>query len=815
MWLLWATDSCPRRDLLLVIPVLTWFATISAVSTSEGVFGSLKISPERVSNTHLEQIQGAASIQRRKIPFPSRRSLAGNESRWNTLDGSAPLVIAHGGSSGIFPDQTIAAYATAAAFSLPTTALFCDLQLTKDAIGICRTGIDLGTSTTINSSFPTLASKYIVNGVLVQGFFSIDLAASLVLQNLTAIQSNLARSPSFDGYFPILQPSDMLTVALNTSLFWINVEYPSFFSEHKLDTSSYILSLMADMPVDFISSPDVAFLKAFKTGAPTATSKLVLKIGGLDEVEVSTNSTYSNLLMNLSTIATYASGILVPKEYIWPVNNETLYLDVETNLIADAHAAGLAVYGYNFVNDASTPTYNYSFDPVREYLQFVPSIGPHIDGFLTDFPSTASESLACFRNVAPTIRPSGAKPYVISHNGDSGNYPGCTMLAYESAVLGGASYIDCPVQITSDGIAICRESPDLLISTDVSTHSNYMNRISSIPDFQDTKGLFSINMTWAEIQTLKARMFSPASDYNIQRNQAYTEEDIITLTDFLNYAQNTSVGILIDVQNGYFLETQVGLNVIGAVLASLNASGLTNSNRVIIQSEDSAVLKLFQELGNYTLVYRVVDTNVLLTKTEASQVKALANFVTLPRGLVQVASQGYLLNKTDIVDIFHAQNISVFVSFLRNEFVTIPYDYDSDPTLELNTLLTVYGVDGVVTDFPATASYYLSNACLNPKTQATADLRYSLRPVIPGDILTNLKPAIQMPLSPPQTPLNVTKGENVLSPTLNRNPSTTLNPGEAPGMSPSPTRSATPAWLRPNIALLTAVLVIIITNHSA
>lgn len=808
-----AAERHLRRGCFLLLLVLTWLAMASAFSVPEDL---LKRSGERLPWGPHKQIQASVAKPRRLTSSSDRRILADNTTAWNTLDGSPPLVIAHGGSSGIFPDQTDAAYLFAATFSLPNSAAFCDLQLTKDGYGICRSGIDLNPSTTVNNTFPQLLSEYTVNGVPTQGFFSIDLTASQVLNNLTATQSNLARSPYYDGKFFVLQPTDVLSivsVASNTTLIWINVEYPSFFVQHKLDMSSYILSLITDMPVDFISSPEIAFLKAVKTGAGKNSPNLVLKIGLDEEVEPSTNLTYGAILSDLKTIATYASGVLVPKEYIWPVDNVTMYLGTETKLVSEAHAAGLAIYASTFVNDPVTSIYNYSFDPIREYLQFAPTTSPMVDGFLTDFPSTASEALACFRGATRAVRKAGTKPFIISHNGASGDYPGCTLLAYEGAVAGGASHIDCPVQMTQDGVAICRESPNLLTNTDVSTHSNWMSRTSSIPQLQAKVGLFSINMTWAEIQSLKATMFSPEADFGIKRNPAYSQqESVLTLSDFLSYAKNTSAGILIDIQNGYFLETEVGLDVVGTVLKSLNASGLSTSDRVVIQSEDSAVLRRFQQLTNYTLVFKVTETNVLVTKTEVAEVKGLANIVTLPRGLVQATNSFYLLNKTDIVDLFHAQNVSVFVSFLRNEFVTIPYDYESDPTLEIATLLESYQVDGLITDFPATASNYLSNTCSNLKTQATG-LQYSIRSVIPGDLVTNLPPHIPAPPPASTLRLNVTDGELALPPTLSPRPSPTSPQSNAPAATPSSSSSSAPRWLKPNIFLLFTAVATSVMYH--
>lgn len=761
-----------------------------------------------ISQGFLEQIHG--NTIRRSSP----RMLAGNTSEWNTLDGSPPLVIARGGSSGMFPDQSAPAYAFAAAFSLVSnTALMCDLQLTKDGRGMCRTGLNLDPSTDVSFKYPSLLKTYDVNGVSTTGFFSIDLSATQALDNLTAFQAAQQRSPSYNGMYRISTPEDVAVFANKTQFVWINVEYPSFFSQHKLEMSSYVITLMAQSQVDFISSPEIAFLKAVKTGAPNTTARLVFKFGAKDALEPSTNVTYGTLLTTLKTIATYASGIMVPKEYIWPVDNTTRYLGTESTLITDAHTAGLAIYASGFINDPPLPVYNYSFDSVREYLQYIPSTLSNVDGFVTDFPDTASEALACFRST-PTARVAGAKPWVISHNGDSGNFPGCTLLSYEGAVRGGASHIDCPVQMTSDGVPICRESPNLLISTDVASHSNLSPRISTISQLQG-KGLYSFNMTWAETQTLKATMYSPESDHGVKRNPAYTKESIITLTDFLNYAAtNTTAGILIDIQNGYFLETEIGLNVVGSVLASLNEAGLNMSNRVVIQSEDSAILQRIKQSSNYTLIFRVTTPDVVVTKTEVAEVKALTDFVTLPRGLIQVTSAGFLWNMTDVVDQFRAQNVSVFVSYLRNEFVAIPFDYEADPIQELNTFVQVYKVDGLITDFPSTAAAYLGNTCLDLRTQATAALPYVINLVIPGQLLINLPPNI--PELPPRSTnrLNVSNGELALPPTLSPLPSPTTPPSSTPAKSPAPSASAAFCWGEPNVfvLLLASALSLVLSN---
>lgn len=119
--------------------------------------------------------------------------------------------------------------------------------------------------------------------------------------------------------------------------------------------------------------------------------KLVLRF--LDEqlIEPSTKQTYGAILKDLKSVKTFASGILVPKTYIWPLNKDQ-YLQPATNLVKDAHALGLEVYAHKFANDVIS-SYNYSYDPSAEYLQFIDNSEFSVDGFLTDFPSTASGAI--------------------------------------------------------------------------------------------------------------------------------------------------------------------------------------------------------------------------------------------------------------------------------------------------------------------------------------------------------------------------------------------------------------------------------------
>ena len=88
--------------------------------------------------------------------------------------GSPPLVIAHGGFSGLFPDSSRNAYELAAETSVADVALWCDVQLTKDKVGICVPSVDLDNAIDISKKFPNKSTSYLVNGVSTRGYFSVD-----------------------------------------------------------------------------------------------------------------------------------------------------------------------------------------------------------------------------------------------------------------------------------------------------------------------------------------------------------------------------------------------------------------------------------------------------------------------------------------------------------------------------------------------------------------------------------------------------------------------------------------------------------------
>ncbi|XP_052181862.1 glycerophosphodiester phosphodiesterase GDPDL6-like [Diospyros lotus] len=662
--------------------------------------------------------------------------------------GSQPVVIARGGYSGIFPDSSRSAFQFAMSTSLPDVILFCDLQLTKDGQGFCQTSLQLDNSTTIASVFPKGQKTYNVNGHDHPGWFPSDYTFDQLSQNVSLTQNIYSRTNLFDGYTQISAVEDV--IRLKPHEFWLNIQYASFYAQRKLDPALYVEMALRILKINYISSPEVGFLKTLNLKVNKAKTKLVFRFLETDTVEPTTNQTYGSLLKNLSAVTSFASGILVPKGYIWPVSKD-MYLKPATALVADAHKQGLQVYASDFANDI-VASYNYSYDPTAEYLQFIDNSQFSVDGVLTDFPSTASESVACLAHNQNAIRPAKGS-LIISHNGASGVYPACTDLAYEQAINDGTDIIDCSIQMTKDEVAFCFDSADL--SAETTALLSFPTRSTIIREIQKETGIFSFELTWSEIQTLKPQLASPFQQSGLKRNPANKSRGrFVTLSAFLELAQTKAVtGILIKIQNAAYLASNKGLNMTDAVATALSNANFDKqlTQKVLIQSDDSQVLSRFKGNQNYQKVLFISNTISAAPNTTVAKIRKYADAVSVRRSSIVKSTGSFTWAFTSVVDNMHTANISVYVYLLRNEFVNMAFDYFSDPLVELATYITSLGVDGVVTEYPATANAYLRSPCSNPK----ANTSYSILAVQPGSLLSLVPNEILPPAAAPAPALNV------------------------------------------------------------
>ncbi|KAJ0045487.1 hypothetical protein Pint_03999 [Pistacia integerrima] len=684
-------------------------------------------------------------------------------SRWQTLSGKPPLVVARGGFSGLFPDSSLLAYNLAVATSVSDVILWCDLQLTKDAAGICFPDIKLNNASNIDTVYKNRQKTYLVNGVPVGGWFPIDFTLN-DLSSVFLTQGVFSRTNKFDGIgFQILTVEEVAGQVKPPGL-WLNIQHDAFYTQHNLTMRSYVLSVSRRVVINYISSPEVNFLTSIASRFNPNITKLVFRFLGQTETEPTTNQTYGSLSKNLTFIKNFASGILVPKDYIWRVD-KSLYLQPHTSLVADAHKEGLEVFASEFANDVVF-SYNHSYDPVAEYLSFFDNGDFSVDGVLSDFPITPSAAADCFSHLGNNASKKVKDLLIISKNGASGDYPGCTDLAYMKAISDGVDIIDCPVQMSKDGIPLCLSSINLIDSTDAA-QSSFSNLAKSIPIIQGS-GIFTFSLNWADIQTLHPAISNPYAQFQLFRNPKFKSAGkFLKLSDFLALAKNASSlsGVLISIEVSFFvfgysckmrsfrldsnlvkmtfcscsfqyaayLAENEGIGATDSVITALKDAGYDNQTalKVMIQSTNSSVLTKFKDNKNYELVYKVDENIRDALNSTVEDIKNFAHSVVINKDSVFPENNLFLTGVSKVVPKLQAFNLSVYVGTFRNEFVSQAWDFFSDATEEINTYYQAAGVNGIITEFPLTADRYRKNICLNMGNSTPI----YMSPVEPGSLI--------------------------------------------------------------------------------
>ncbi|CAL4999668.1 unnamed protein product [Urochloa decumbens] len=729
-------------------------------------------------------LAGAAAAQGPRLP-----------SAYKTLSGDAPRVVAKGGFSGVFPDSSSDAYSFALIASAPDTTLWCDVQMTKDGVGVCLRDINMQNCTNVAQVYPARKRTYEIDDMRKNGWFALDFTMA-ELQSVILTQAIWSRTDKFDfaGY-PILSVTDLwhLPSVVKQPSVWLNVQHAIFYKEHGLNMRNYILSIQKRVHVDYISSPELGFLRNI-SGTVRRKTKLVFSFLDKDLLDQSTNQTYGLLLSNLTFIKSIASGIMVPKSYIWPVTKDN-YLQTSTSIVTEAHKAGLEIYASDFANDRIIP-YNYSYDPLAEYLNFVSDGGFSVDGVLSEHPITASEAIGCFTNLNSSSKTDHGEPLVISHNGASGDYPDCTDLAYHSAINDGADVIDCPVQVTSDGVLMCMSSINLLDTTNVQ-RTTFSTRASTISEIQATPGIFTFNLTWGDINssTLKPKISSPVSEYYLVRNPRYTNHGkFMKLSDFLAIGMDKDLsGVMIIIENAAFVAKSLGIDIVDAVNDALSAAGYDNqtTKEVLIQSKDSAVLvKLKQQKTKCKLVYTLPLGIGDASTSSLEAMKKFADAVVVDRTSVFTLSSDFVIRQNSIVKDLQSTGLAVYAQVFRNEFVSQPLDFFGDATVEINYYVQSFNLSGIITDFPKTVRRYKKNTC----TVLGKDMPNYMQAVQVGSLDQLLQTFnAQPPSLPPMPILNASSVEEPpLPPAASRNtPGAPSGGPGTPGAPPSDAHKST------------------------
>ena len=361
-----------------------------------------------------------------------------NIPKFNTLDGKPPIVIGHRGASGERPEHTLASYKLAidrgADFIEP------DLVVTKDGILIARHEPDITGTTDVSTraEFANRKTTKMLDGAAVTGWFAEDFTLA-ELKTLRAVERLGFRDQSYNGQFEVPTLDEIIALVKQTEKetgkkigIYPETKHPTYFTEKGYNTSQLLVD---NLVKNNFTDPDRIFIQSFEVGnlkalhntiMPKAGIKIpliqlldaedvrddgsLIEISPYDFVKSGDKRTYGDLRTpsGLKEIATYADGIGPWKRMIVSVkttdangdgkpddlNSDGVINDADkttlapTNLVNDAHAAGLKVHLYTLRNEARYLAADYKGNPEAEVLQYI-KLG--VDGFFDDFPGTADK----------------------------------------------------------------------------------------------------------------------------------------------------------------------------------------------------------------------------------------------------------------------------------------------------------------------------------------------------------------------------------------------------------------------------------------
>ena len=355
--------------------------------------------------------------------------------RYPTLRGDAPLVIGHRGAAGYLPDHTLEGYRKA--IEMGADFIEPDLVATKDGVLVARHEPNI-TGTTDVAQRPEFAgrkTKKMVDGVEEEGWFVSDFALA-ELKTLRAIQPFADRDQQFNGKFQIPTFVEVLDLAKAESArlgrtvgVYPETKHPTYHAGLGLPLEDRLLATLAQYGYTTKASPvivqsfEVANLKYLRSKTQVRLVQLVdandLNADGsidltapydkpYDFAVAGDGRTFASLLTpaGLQQVKTYADGIGPWKPYLIPsklvdrnndgkpddlngdgkIDDRDRVMMAPTDVVKNAHAAGLFVHPYTFRSEAKRLASDFKGDPKAEYKLFY-ELG--VDGVFSDFPDQA------------------------------------------------------------------------------------------------------------------------------------------------------------------------------------------------------------------------------------------------------------------------------------------------------------------------------------------------------------------------------------------------------------------------------------------
>ena len=320
------------------------------------------------------------------LPLAAPAAIA---AQYDTLDGTAPIVVAHRGASGYLPEETLGGYELA--MQMGADYIEPDLQLTRDGQLVAMHDTTLTRTTNVAELFAARNGTYNVSD------FTLAEIKTLTVNPTGALSRPDSTYPGFDPSMddPYKVPTfaevlDVLTDYNATNGTRIGI-YPESKAPHDPVKNRQIIEVLKQK--GYTSAEDRVILQTFANESVVDLDALLTENGIEAELAqlgsvVLADGSYgvrgSDGTRTLAEIAMNATGVGVS------------YRGITEAFIRDAHALGLKVHAYTFRPLSEEE----AFATIQPYLDW------GLDGFFTDY-TDFGRAVVDAQSPAPVPLPAG------------------------------------------------------------------------------------------------------------------------------------------------------------------------------------------------------------------------------------------------------------------------------------------------------------------------------------------------------------------------------------------------------------------------
>lgn len=308
---------------------------------------------------------------------------------------SRPLIVAHRGASGMFPEHTSIAYEKAV--EQGADIVECDVTITKDLALICSHEPWISEVSNAEENFADRTFTYDMDDGdpdidwndkgNVTDIYAIDLTLGEI-RTLLRKQANTKRDPNYDWQYGFVTFAEHLAMARERG-FAVIPEIKQAYAVNKILAQRGIQDTIENMTLHqlshygYDSADDPCLMQTFEFSSLKALSdsgsklRRVLLANHVDLLSEEWISKYKEL-------GVYGVGI--NKKFIVVKNPNGHINYTNTELMDRLHSHGLSVFSWTFRNEyEELSSWEDGQDPYLEYQRFL-DVG--LDGYFTDFPGS-------------------------------------------------------------------------------------------------------------------------------------------------------------------------------------------------------------------------------------------------------------------------------------------------------------------------------------------------------------------------------------------------------------------------------------------